>query len=143
MWKEPASECKAWTDTSLGTSCVAGNTGLWRSVAVQVSADGNSHLLWDHPDGRVMVWGVDSAYTIATLTGYGPYTNAPISSSLWQAIGLALTPANLPYVLWSNPDNRTVLWNLGADSTVNYSGVFEATADSASQPWQPTALSGN
>ncbi len=129
--------------TDSGDAGVAGNTALWKAIAVQVGTDGQAHLLWDHPDGRAMVWGVDSSYSVVSLTGYGPYTNAPISSSLWQAIGLALTPANLPYVLWNNPDNRTVLWNLSADGTVNYSGVFEATSDSASQAWVPTALSGN
>lgn len=158
LWNHPDGRVMLWNVSGAGTlvslggygpytdstdTGVAGNTGLWKSVAVQVSADGNAHLLWDHPDGRVMVWGVDGSYNIATLTGYGPYTDAPAGNSLWQAIGLALTPANLPYVLWSNPDNRTVLWNLGADGTINYSGIFEATSDSASQPWLPTALSGN
>ncbi len=129
-----------YTDSS--DTGVAGNTALWKAVAVQARADGSAFLLWDHPDGRVMLWTVDGSYNIAGLMGDGPYTDAPISSSLWQAIGLALTPANLPYVLWSNPDNRTVLWNVGADNSINYSGVFEATSDSAGQPWQPNALSG-
>ena len=129
--------------TDAGDAGVPNNTALWKSIGVQVGADGLTHLLWDHPDGRAMLWNVnpDGAFTV--IAGYGPYTDAPTGSSLWQAIGLALTPANLPYVLWSNPDNRSVLWNVGADGTVNYSGVFEATSDSASQPWVPTALSGN
>ena len=129
--------------TDAGDAGVPGNTALWNAVAVQVSADGDAHLLWDHPDGRVMVWDVDSSYNIAALTGYGPYTDAPAGNSLWHAIGLALTPTNLPYVLWGNPDGRSVLWNVGANGTINYSGIFESSSDSAGQLWQPTALSGN
>ena len=89
----------------------------------------------------MMLWNVNADGTFSVTAGYGPYTDAP-NSTLWQAIGLALTPANLPYVLWSNPDNRSVLWNVGADGTVNYSGVFEVSTDSAGQPWQPNAVSG-
>ena len=128
--------------TDSGSAGVANNTALWKAVAVQMSTDNQAHLLWDHPDGRSMLWTVDGSYNMVSVVGYGPYTDAPISSSLWQALGLALTPANLPYVLWSNPDNRSVLWNVGADGTINYSGVFEVTTDSAGQPWQPNAVSG-
>lgn len=158
LWNHPDGRVMLWNVSGAGTPVslggygpytdstdagVPGNTALWKAVAVRVSADGDAHLLWDHPDGRAMVWDVDGSYNIAGLTGYGPYTDAPISGSLWQAVGLALTSYGLPYVLWSNPDGRTVLWNIAGDGTVNYSGIFEATSDSASQAWVPTAVSGN
>ena len=129
--------------TDSGSIGVAGNTALWRAAAVQVGADGNARLLWDHPDGRSMLWDVDSSLNPAVIAGYGPYTDPPVSAGLWRGIGLALTPSGLPYVLWGNPDGRTVLWNIAGDGTVGYSGIFEVASDSAGQPWLPTALSGD
>ena len=158
LWNHPNGRVMLWDVSNAGAfvslggygpytdstdAGVAGNTALWKAVAVQVGVYGQTNLLWNHPDGRSMLWTVDGFYSITGLSGYGPYTDAPISSSLWRAVGLALTPSSLPYVLWNNSDGRTVLWNVGADGTVNYSGIFEATSDSASQPWVPTALSGN
>ena len=129
--------------TDSGSAGVAGNTALWRAVAVQVGADGNARLLWDHPDGRSMLWSVNGSYGIAGLTGYGPYTDPPVGAGLWRGIGLALTPSGLPYLLWGNPDGRTLLWNIAGDGTIGYSGIFETASDSAGQPWLPTALSGD
>ena len=162
VWNHPNGRVMLWDVSSAGAfvslggygpytdstdAGVPGNTALWRAVAVQVGVYGQTYgqtnLLWNHPDGRSMLWTVDGFYSITGLTGYGPYTDVPVSASTWHAIGLALTPLDLPYVLWGNPDGRTVLWNIAYDGTVNYSGIFEATSDSAGQPWQPTALSGN
>ncbi len=122
---------------------VSGNTGLWRAVAVQVSADGTSHLLWDHPDGRTMLWSVDSSLTPMAIAGYGPYTDPPVSTDLWHALGLALTPSGLPYVLWGHFDGSSMLWSIAGDGSVSPFGIFGAASDSAGQPWLPTALSGD
>jgi hypothetical protein len=90
-----------------------------------------------------MLWDVDGSLNMAAFAGYGPYMDPPVSTALWRGVGLALTPAGLPYVLWNNPDGRTVLWNVASDGTIGYSGIFEASLDSASETWVPTAVSGH
>ena len=63
---------------------------LWSASAVATGPDGLSHLLWDNPDNRAMLWGVDSAFGF-TVAGYGPYTdNAP--GNLWSATAVSAGP---------------------------------------------------
>ena len=129
--------------TDMGDIGVPGNTALWRAVAVQAGADGHVHLLWDHPDGRTMLWSVDGSLNLTALAGYGPYVDPQPNANLWHGLGLALTPAGLPYVLWGNGTGRSVLWNIAGDGTVSFSGIFEIANDSSRQPWMPTAVSGH
>ena len=158
LWNHPDGRVMLWNVGALGSMLqvsgygpysdagdvgVPGNTALWRAIAVRVGGDGNVRLLWDHPDGRTMLWSVNSSLSLTGLAGYGPYTDPPISAGLWHSLGLALTPSGLPYVLWGHADGRTVLWNIASDGTVGYSGIFEAASDSAGQPWLPTAISGD
>ena len=74
---------------------VSGNTAVWHTTALASAPDGSFRLLWNHPDGRVMLWDVTGAGALASLGGYGPYTDNFVSNdpgNLWSAVAVSAGP---------------------------------------------------
>jgi|GEM_PF-481552 len=111
----------------------------WGASAVSVGLDNVTHLLWTNPNGRVILWNVDRAFQF-TLAAFGPYTDGSPSTP-WGASALATGSDGLSHLLWTNPDNRVILW--GVDSAFNFTyAVNGPLTDGAAQNiWSATAIS--
>ena len=111
----------------------------WGASAVSVGPDNVTHLLWTNPDTRVILWNLNSAFNF-TYRVYGPYTDGSASTP-WGASALATGPDGLSHLLWTNPDNRVILW--GVDSAFNFTNVvYGPYTDGAPQNiWNATAIS--
>ena len=111
----------------------------WSATAVATGADGVSHLLWNNTDGRVMLWTVNDAGTF-TLAGYGPYTDGAPQNK-WSATAVSVGPDNVVHLLWSNTDNRAMLWSVQSDFSFTLAGFGPYTDDTPQHLWSATALS--
>ena len=111
----------------------------WSASALAAGPDEKVHLLWTNPNGRVILWNVDSAFNF-TLAAFGPYTDGSASTP-WSASALATGPDNLSHLLWTNPDNRVILWDI--DPVFNFAyNVYGPYTDGAPQNiWSATAVS--
>ena len=111
----------------------------WSATAVSVGPDRVTHLLWNNPDGRVILWNLDAAFGFTDAV-YGPYTDGSASTP-WSAAALATGPDGLNHLLWTNPDNRIILWSV--DSAFGFTDtVYGPYTDGApSTPWSATAIS--
>ena len=95
----------------------------WQPVAVSTGGDGLTHLLWDNPNGRTILWDVNPDGTFAVAADYGGFSDDGTAGTTWKAVALASDASGLNSVLWNNPDGRTLLWGLdGADDQPAGSG---------------------
>lgn len=71
---------------------------------------GHTHVLWNNPDGKVMLWNVaqDGSHTLNT---FGPYDDGSPNTP-WHAAALATGPDGLSHILWTDPDGRVILWTV-------------------------------
>ena len=115
-------------------------TTPWSASAVSVGPDNRTHLLWNNPDGKVILWNVDLSFNF-TLAAFGPYTDDGTNATPWTATALATGPDNLSHLLWINPDNRILLW--GVNSAFDFTDtVYGPSTDGAAQNvWSATAIS--
>lgn len=145
LWTNPDGRAALWNVAADGTFTTVGvygpyndGGGLWRATALSVGPDGLSHLLWDNPDGRAVLWTVvaDGAFAIAGV--YGPYNDG---GGFWKATALSVGPDNAPHLLWVNPDGRALLWNIASDGAFAIVGVYGPYTDGAARsPWSATTL---
>ena len=111
----------------------------WSATALATGPDGVSHILWNNTDHRVMLWNVDSAFSLLTYAGYGPYTDgAP--QNLWSAGGVSVGPDNVQHLLWSNTDRRAMFWDVGADFSFMLAGYGPYTDNAPGNLWSAAAL---
>ena len=132
-----------------GTSTVWADRAAWgtSTSAVDLTATAlvgdppsvTTHVLWNNPDGRVLLWNVSSDGS-RTASTYGPYDDgAP--NSRWHAAALATGPDGLSHLLWTNPDGRVILWTVDEAGAVT-DGVYGPYTDgSPNTPWSAKALS--
>ena len=111
----------------------------WSASAVSVGPDNMTHLLWNNPDGKVILWNLDTSFNF-TLAAFGPYTDGSASTP-WNATALATGPDGLSHLLWTNPDNRVFVW--GVDSAFHFTNVlYGPYTDGVPQNvWSATAVS--
>jgi len=119
----------------------------WTATAVSVGPDNITHLLWNNTDHRVMLWNVASDFSF-TLAGYGPYTDASVSSdpgNLWSATALATGPDGLTRILWNNVDHRVMLWKVDSSFNFTLAGYGPYTDNyvdnNPANLWSATAIS--
>lgn len=111
--------------------------GTWQATAVAVGIDGLPHLLWTNPSGRSVLWDGKSDGTYTDHGQYGPYTDA---GGTWRTTAVSFGPDNLPHLLWSNPNGRSVLWNGTFDGTYTDHGQYGPYTD-AGGTWLAAATS--
>ena len=113
----------------------------WSAVALSVGADNLVHLLWTNPDGRVILWNVDTSFNF-TYQVFGPYTDDGTPNTPWYAVALAMGPDNVSRILWTNPDGRVILWKIDDSFNFSYQVYGPYTDDgTAATPWGAAALS--
>ena len=81
----------------------------WSATAVSVGPDNVTHILWNNPDHRVILWNVDSAFSF-TYHLYGPTAGMP-------AVATGVGSDNKSRVLWSGSDGTAQVWTINADGT--------------------------
>ena len=81
----------------------------WSASAVSVGLDAVTHILWNNPDHRVILWNVDSAFNF-TYHLYG------LTAGL-SAVALATGPDSKSRVLWNGPNGTAQVWTINADGS--------------------------
>ena len=111
---------------------------LWKAVAVSTGGDGVTHLLWHDPDGRTIVWDVNTttgAFTIPANADYAPQPG-------YTPIALASGPDGLSHILWNGSDGTTLLWNLDAgDAPTPITYPLMADGGLGDTTWRARAVS--
>ena len=148
LWTNPDGRVILWTVDDSGsftyqvygpyTDGAAGTP--WSATSLSVGPDNVAHILWTNPDGRVILWNVDSGFSF-TYGVFGPYTDDGTQATPWHASALSTGPDGLSHILWTNPDNRVILWNVDSAFTFSY-GVYDPYVDGVTHSvWSASALS--
>ena len=112
--------------------------GVTETASVTVlTAPAVARVLWNNPDGRVLLWAVDAQGGHTTVGTYGPYSD---SGGVWKAKAVATGPNGVTRILWTNPDGRVTLWYVNPDGSYGLSGVYGPYTDSGGV-WSAKALS--
>ena len=147
LWNNPDGHVILWTVDDNGGFTYAAygpytdgapNTP-WSAKALSVGADNLVHLLWTNPDGRVILWNVDTSFNF-TLAAFGPYTDGSADTP-WDATAIATGPDNVSRLVWNNPDGNVILWNVDNGFNFTYHLFGPYTDGSPSTPWSATAVS--
>ena len=111
---------------------------FWNAMALATGPDNVTRLLWNNPDGRVILWNVNSAFGF-TYHVFGPYNDGSPNTP-WSASAVSVGPDNMTHLLWNNPDMRVILLNV--DSAFGFTNaLFGPYTDGApNTPWNATAL---
>ena len=97
----------------------------WQPVAVSTGDNGTTHILWDNPNGRTILWDVATSDVTRnpgtdpfTVRGnYDGFSDDGTANTVWKAVALANGIDSRSHILWTNPDRHTLLWNLdGSDA---------------------------
>ena len=151
LWGHSDGRVTLWyvnADGSYGLSGVYGpysepnSAANWAATSVSVGPDGVTHILWNHSDGRVILWYVNTDGSYGLDGVYGPY-GEPNSNDVWHTASLATGSDGVSRLLWKHSDGRATLWYVNPDNSYGLTDVFAADADSAGQPWEATSLSGD
>ena len=141
------------TDTYYGPFSDDGTSAtIWQPVAVSTGGDNVTHVLWDNPNGRTILWDVNlftGAYIV--VGSYGGFSDDGTANTVWKAVALATGPDGLSHILWTNADGNTLLWNLdsnddqpvGSGSPATASQSQTDTSTSSTYPLQSDDGSGN
>ncbi|MBV9122742.1 MAG: hypothetical protein JO112_05255, partial [Planctomycetes bacterium] len=105
------------TLTGTAAGLVVNHSPAWAMVDTAVGSDGNTRLLWVHPNGRAAVWTVDQSGNSSDIQVFGGPSAGPTFSG-WRAIALAAGGDGLTRLLWVNDSGATALWLLNTDNTV-------------------------
>jgi len=111
----------------------------WSAVSLSVGPDNVTHLLWTNPDGRVVLWNVDSAFHF-TLAAFGPYTDGAPQNQ-WHATALATGPDNITRLVWNNTDYRVMLWKVDSSFHFTLAGYGPYTDSAPQNLWSAVGVS--
>ena len=146
LWSNTDHRAMLWNVASDFTFTLAGYgpytdnapQNLWSATALATGPDGDSHILWNNTDNRVMLWNVASDFTF-TLAGFGPYTDgAP--QNRWNASGLSVGPDNVQHILWTNTDRRAMFWNVDSSFGFTLAGFGPYTDNAPGNLWSAAAV---
>ena len=148
LWTNPDRKAAFWNVTQSGS--VTGVTGYgpyfdgggtanpWIAFGVSTGPDNVSHLVWANTDGTGAFWDLNGDGGIASVTGYGPYTDGS-AGNLWYSLGISTGPDNVSHLLWNNVDAKAAFWNLDGSGNPTAVAGFGPYAD-GSNPWHAAAL---
>ena len=145
LWTNPDRKAAFWNVTPSGS--VTGVTGYgpyfdgsnpWIAIGVSTGPDNVSHLVWANTDGHGAFWDLGADGSIASVTGYGPYTDGS-ASNLWYSQGVSTGPDNVSHLLWNNVDAKSAFWSLNNAGAVSSVSGYGPYADGSSL-WRATAL---
>ena len=150
LWTNPDGRTIFWDVNALDAPTIAGNypafnddasgSTTYKAVSISTGPDGVSHLLWTNPDGHAYLWTVQADGSFTPFF-YGPFSDDGTASTLWQPVAVSTGGDDVTHVLWSNPNGRTILWNVAADGTFTVAGNYAPHLDGAGGPrFTPIAL---
>ena len=146
LWTNPDGRVILWnvdpafnfTDAAFGPYTDGSPSTPWSATAIATGPDDVTRLVWNNPDGRVILWDVDNGFNFSYQV-YGPYTDGSPSTP-WSAAAVSVGPDGMTHILWTNPDSRVILWNVDAAFSFT-DAIFDPYTDgSAGTPWSATAL---
>ena len=134
LWTNPDGKTIFWDVNAQGAHLIAGTYGpyaddasgntAYRAVALSTGPDGVSHLLWTNPDGHVYLWTVNGDGTFTPFF-YGPFSDDGTANTIWQPVAVSTGGDGVTHLLWSNPDGRTILWDVQPDGTFTIAGNYD------------------
>ena len=150
LWNNPDGRTIFWDVNSDGSLVIAGNypafnddasgNTTYQAIALSTGPDGVSHLLWTNPDGHAYLWTVQADGSF-TPTFYGPFSDDGTASTIWQPVAVSTGGDNVTHVLWSNPNGRTILWDVAGDNSFTVKGNYGPQLDPATgSRYVPVAL---
>ena len=71
-----------------------------------------SYVLWNAPDGHVMLWAVNDGTGAVTRFTYGPFADDNSGKTIWRATAVSIGGYGPIHILWTNPNGRTILWDV-------------------------------
>ena len=151
LWNNPDGRTIFWDVNALGGYVIAGNyphyqetssdSTAYTAVALSTGPDGVSHLLWTDPAGVTYLWAVEADGSHVD-TFYGPFSDDGTASTLWKAVAVSTGGDGVTHVLWSNPNGRTILWDVARDGSFTIAGNYDGFSDdgTANTVWRASAL---
>ena len=149
LWTNPDGRTILWDVAGDGSFTIAGdydpqtdgaNGPDYTPFALATGPDGLSHILWNNPDGKTLLWDLN-AQAQPTPHAYGPFSDDGSANTLWAARAVSVGPDGVPHLLWNNPDGRTILWNVAGDGSFGIAGNYGPFQDDASGRTSYTAVS--
>ena len=114
--------------------------GIWHANALATGADGNSRVVWNDDDSRVMLWNLNPQGGVLGITGYGPYNDD--GKGLWHATAVSVGPQNQTHLLWNDDDGRVMLWCLDEQGNLlGYAGYGPYTDGAPQNTWRAVSVS--
>ena len=151
LWDNPDGKTIFWDLNARGAYLVAGTYGpfnddasgqtAYQAISLSTGPDGVSHLLWTNPDGHTYLWSVNGDGTF-TPYFYGPFSDDGTQSTLWKPVAVSTGGDNVTHILWSNPNGRTILWDVAGNGTFTIVGNYAGFSDdgTAGTVWKARAL---
>ena len=147
LWTNPDGHVILWTvdDSGNFTDAIYGPytdgtpSTPWSAKALSVGVDNLVHILWTNPDGKVILWNVDSTFNFTDAV-FGPYTDGAPNTP-WSATAIATGPDNVTRLVWNNPDGHVILWDVDNGFNFTYHLYGPYTDGSPSTPWSASAVS--
>ena len=141
LWSNPNGRTILWDVHDDGSYTVRGDYAgfsddgtagtVWKASALASGPDGRSHVLWHNPDGRTLLWDLD-ANDQPTPHVYPAFSDDGTRRTIWRARAVSVGPDGVVHLLWTNPNGRTILWNVASDGSFTLAGNYGPYQDDAS-----------
>ena len=150
LWDNPDGRTIFWDVNAQGAYWIAGNyapltdpsgSGGYTAVSLSTGPDGVSHLLWANPNGSTSLWTVQQDGTVTPFF-YPAFSDDGTNGTIWRPVALSTGGDNVTHILWTNPNGRTVLWEVNGDGTFTVRGDYAGFSDdgTANTVWKALAL---
>ena len=123
LWDSPDGRVIFWDVNARGGRLVAGVYGpyaddasggtAYTATSLATGPDGVSYVLWTNPARVTYLWAVQpDGRHVDSL--YGPFSDDGTRNTLWSATAVSVGGDGTVHLLWSNPNGRTILWDVDA-----------------------------
>ena len=131
LWNNPDGRTIIWNLADNGGFQVIGNYAPltdpaghsgYVAKAISTGPDGVSHVLWSNPDGYVSLWDVQPDGTHAD-SFYGRFEDDGTTNTIWDPIAVTTDGFGITHLLWTNPNGRTLLWDVTTSDQPGQTGT--------------------
>lgn len=102
---------------------VSDGANVYVPQALATGPDGVSHVLWNNPNGKVMLSNVDATggYSVAAIYAAA---NDGVPNTPWSATALSVGTDGIIHIVWNNADGKVVFWNVDSAGNFTIPGVY-------------------